>query len=226
MYDIYDIYDYCKILKFALENNAYCDFNANSALVYELKTKGSIDRYTGLNANSHHYTTKYHYEIVLPKLEEIFNFGFNKNDFVYKSNFYKEKDIKYDLSFFVPKKDKKFIINGLDYDISYECNFMGLLKNDKIPKNVYYTKYHELYAFPHSCSIIENISENNSKTIFISGDSQNIPHIPILAYYYKKVYYWDNREHKNHFHYIKNAKFDEFLICPFDKPSDFYLKII
>ena len=224
MYDIFDIYDYGYIIEFAGVDGNYMEFKTNSNKVFFLPTNGSGDRYSNMALNSHHYTTKYHYDIVLPLLNSLFNFGFDISDFDLIDKLHKEGDFCFDLSFLFPKNDKKFNVNGLDYDISYISNYNGLICNSNCPDEIYNTEYHKLYAFPHSCSIIENLGDNNGKTILISGDSQNVPHVPILAYYYKKVYYMDNRENKSHFKWLKDAKFDDIIVCPFDKQEEYYIK--
>lgn len=53
--------------------------------------------------------------------------------------------------------------------------------------------YHKLYKYSHKCEVLENLGENNGKTILISHDSQMIPIIPIIAKYYKKIISLDNR---------------------------------
>ena len=55
------------------------------------------------------------------------------------------------------------------------------------------TPYHQIYKYAHWSSKIVNENALIDKCILISGDSQVLPLIPILAYYVKTVIYLDYR---------------------------------
>jgi hypothetical protein len=186
--------------------------------------------YIGLKNNYHHYTTDYHRKYVLPLLNDIYKFGYNENDFVIKKNIIKDineitnKQDSYDLSYLLPKKDKIFKVSSLEFDIDYISDFSGLMCNKNTKKLLSFTKYHELYCLPHSCSIVENLSKSNGKTLLILGDSQMIPSLPILCWYYKKVIYLDNRTTDKFYYesHLKNLKADDYLVEMFNSGLDYY----
>lgn len=187
--------------------------------------------YIGLKQNHHHFTTKYHREFVLPTLEDMFNFGFKKNDFLLKKNIVDDiNDItnledKFDLSFLVPKRKKHFKVTSLEFNFSYTSDFYGLICNDKTKKLLWFTKYHRLYCLPHSCSMIENLSLSNGKTLLILGDSQMIPSLAVICYYYKRVIYLDNRNSDKFYYekYLKKIDVDDILIEMFNNKLDYYI---
>lgn len=151
-------------------------------------------RYCNMEKNEHHFTTEYHHKYVFPFYDKLFNLQWNQNDWVLKEKFYTEKDGKVsDLSYLVPKIDKNFHVKCLTKKCEYDCNFSGLLYNKHVKNITWVTPYHELYCFPHLCSIVVNKSNNNNKRLLLLGDSQSIPDIPFLSYFFKEVWYIDNR---------------------------------
>lgn len=187
--------------------------------------------YYGLKNNHHHFTTEYHRNHVLPKLNFIFDFGFNIDDFIIKNhiintiNDLTKKYDNFDLSYLIPKKNKFFKVISLEFDFEYECDFQGLLCNEKTKDKTWFSEYHELYCLPHTCSIVENLSSSNERTLLILGDSQMIPSLSVLCYYYKKVIYLDNRTTDKFYYesHLKNLQVDDILIEMFNGGLNYYL---
>lgn len=182
----------------------------------------SNDKYFGFPKNNHHFTTAYHRQHVLPTLEKLFSFGYNENDFVLKKNIIQSDQQDYDLSYLIPKHDKSFKVTSLRFNIEkYQCNFSGLMKNEHTDSLTWFTPYHDLFCLPHSCSLVENISDNNNRDLLIIGDSQMIPSLAVLCYYYKSVTYIDNRNNYPILNKLKDT-YDDVLCEIFAKSIDYY----
>jgi hypothetical protein len=186
--------------------------------------------YSGLHNNHHHYTTEYHIKYVLPTLETIFNFGYIQDDFILKENIINDINEKtnkredFNLSYLYPIKQKKFKIQSYEYFINYDGNFDDLLYNKKVENLTWVTPYHKLFCLPHSCSRIDNLCENNGKTLLVLGDSQIIPSLSILCYYYKTVIYLDNRDKKSYYdNFLKDINADDILIEMFNAQIKYYI---
>ena len=83
--------------------------------------------------------------------------------------------------------------------------------------------YRNMYIGNQCQSIITNYEDNNNKTLLVIGDSQIIPEIPLFAYYYKNVLYYDNRNNNPLMEYeLYNMNIDQCLVqmwagSPIDK---------
>ena len=60
--------------------------------------------------------------------------------------------------------------------------------------------------------------------LLILGDSQMIPSLPVLCWYYKKVIYLDNRTTDKFYYesHLKNLKADDYLVEMFNGGLDYY----
>lgn len=213
-----------KVIVFPSNENTY-GVNDDNYVLLSL----NATRYVGFQSNEHHFTTEYHYKEVLPKIDSIFHFGFNIDDWNKVSNIINKNNKKFDLSYLKPKIDKSFIATDLINDVDYRGNFNILRFNDNVKKLTWTSEYHKLYAFPHWCSRIVNMEENNGRKLLVIGDSQMIPSITILCYYYKEVWYIDNRYNNNIYDkYMKNEDFDDVLIGYWGSRKDikFYTRYI
>ena len=201
--------------------NKYDNLNINIHKLPFFKDKDYL--YSKMKKHEHHYTTEYHRNYVLPLLNDLFNFQYNIDDF----NLIKTITNKGDLSYLRPKKDYNYKILCFTTKEIYEGKYETLIQPEFF--NNQHITYRLLYRFPHMCSRIINLDINNNKKIFISGDSQMVPTIPVLASYYKEVWYFDNRTgwkynlttNNNEMifnkiipfsQYYKNTKFDDVLI--------------
>lgn len=188
------------------QNREYLDFS---------KYEDNLERYSTYHRNEHHFTFNCHYNFIIPKLAEYLHFDYKKDDFdlIPNSDISQNDGSIVDVSYLYPKKNKQFITysNGE----TYTGNFDVLLGYNN---PLIITKYHNVFRFPHQTCFIENLSENNGKSILISGDSHNIPQLPILAYYYKTIYFLDNRHLDGHgrIDYTK-IQFDDVLFSMFEK---------
>ena len=229
-----DILEKAKYILFPYMNKIYDEsylslVNSTIIKLPIIKDDNNDIMYDKMPTNKHHYTMYYHINYVIPILNKLFNFGFNINDFNLINY-----DTKYgDLSYLKPKE--KFHFNV----ICFTDNTNEILEYEDLkPINNNEISYRDLYRFPHKCSKIINLSKNNNKKIFISGDSQSIPDIPLLACYYKEVWYFDNRTGKSidwttidknktipFSNYYQNTIFDDVLIQLYKNPLWWYTDI-
>ena len=165
------------------------------------------EMYTGWSKNSNHFTTEYHRLYSLPTLNKLLNFNFNINHF----NLKHQTCNNFDISMLYPKNNFKFEIYGYSRNEHFDdLTYDDLMKNNSKGSDI--TEYHRLYKYGHECSRVINKSTNNGKLLFISGDSQMIPDIPVLCCYYKEVWYFDNRYRVKLCDKFKDINFDQVLI--------------
>lgn len=172
--------------------------------VYYLSEEMLEHQYKNNKLNRHHFNTELHYDYVLSKLDEMFGFGYNRDDF-YTVHMYENYE---DYPILIPKTVKNF--ESYYYKVVSETEddfYSELTKDDDNSITLAYSNtadkvtsmidtnsvYHKLFKFTHMVSKVINVSENNGKTLLISCDSQIIPCLPALCYYYKKVITLDNR---------------------------------
>ena len=134
-----------------------------------------------------HFIGKYHREFSLPMIAKILKFDYNENDFTLKERYSEGHEI----SSLIPKKEYRYEIYGFDEKEHFDnidfnelttCNIKSPLQD-----------YHRQYKYPHQNSRIINKTINSDRKLFISGDSQMIPDIPVLSCYFKEIWYADNR---------------------------------
>lgn len=231
-----EILNKAKYIQFPLVNNSYKE--DYKELINNIERLPIIKEhsvlYDDITGDEHHYTTEYTYKYVLPIINNLLNFGFNINDFNIKEYKIIENNIESDLSYLVPKNKYTFKLYSFLRDKEFDFEFDGgLVFNYNLRPD---GKYRDLFVFPHQCSRIINNEINNDKKLFISGDSQIIPSISILACYYKEVWYFDNRTGKegnfinkeNTTKYSDNFKdviFDDVLIELYSNPIEWYTEI-
>ena len=199
-------------------------FNFKDKEVLDL-SQYPIEAYMTYPLNQHHLTTKSHYDIILPLLaERIKTLPYNKDDFELVPFF--AHDGKYDVSYLKPKKDFRFKIESKGRILDEHCDFMGLTNINEIhPDNLALdikTEYHRIYRASHCCSVVTNETIDNDNKIFISGDSMDIPLVPVLAFYYKEVVMMDNREGTSRKNYYKDKVFDAVIFSCFENNNDNY----
>ena len=143
----------------------------------------------------------------------MLNFNFSFNDFYYK--YYKGDDISY--NYLCPLNDYT-VFDILFYDefknkYEFEGDYNCLLNFDIKRTSEDLRDYHLMFVGYHTQSIINNNGTNNGKTLLVVGDSQILPEIPIFAFYYKKVLYYDNR-YKNEImnEMLSNEQIDDCLV--------------
>lgn len=189
---IKELLDKAIYIQFPYINKEYRDRYRKRKPVKVPKVKDYDPLYSDSVHDTHHYTTKYHRRVVLPLLESLYKFGYNKADF----DIVKFVKSDGDYSYMVPKKDMRFDVYRYDLkqpkmmkDVGYMDLFSPTFKD-----NVNEHRYWGLYRYPHACSRIINKSlPKDGRKLFISGDSQMIPDIPVLACYFREVWYFDNR---------------------------------
>jgi len=169
----------------------------NDSLILDMN---KLQFYDNWEHNELHITTESHYTYILPEMGKFLGFNYDINDFELIEK--KDRTGNFDISYLFPKKNKKFKIAFQDKQ--YMCGYEGMIgfnNAEKCEKDFFDNTsfkemnpdYHLLFFASHQCCVIENLDENNGKTVVISGDSQLIPDVPILAYYYKKIVYLDKR---------------------------------
>lgn len=159
--------------------------------------------YKGWISNRHHYTTEYHKKYVIPLLVDILNIEYNESDFTWPSRV----SGKFDVTIPVPIRDYKFSVTCFDENKTEEVDYNGLVT---APKDV--TEFHRLFRFSHRNSRTINLTIDNDRKLFISGDSQLVPDIGFLCCFFKEVWYLDNRHKLPLYEKFKDINFDKVLI--------------
>lgn len=186
-----EILNKAKYIQFPLVNKEYKEYPIEC--IHKLPCIIQYDPLYSLSStDKHHYTIKYHREYVLPLMEKLLRFGYNENDF----NVVECMNDNCDLSYFVPKNEMKFDVHWLlgtkmYSDISFEN---GLIFNENEGNGDKF--YRNMIIGCHTSLRIINKTISSNRTLLISGDSQIIPDIAILACYFKEVWYLDNRSGK------------------------------
>ncbi len=188
-----EIIEKAKYIQFPYINEEYKDRYKSVATIKVPLAEGYNPLYSKAVHDTHHYTTKFHIKNVLPLLESIYGFGYRRDDFKLKPLVCDDGDYSY----LVPKKDMKFDVYRYDLEngphIERGINYDGLLSEKHLSGKDKH-RYWGLYKYFHSCSRIINKSmPHDGRHLFISGDSQIIPDIPVLACYFREVWYFDNR---------------------------------
>lgn len=180
--------------------------------------------YTNTISNNHHFSNDYHYDYCINLYNEMLKFDFNINEFIYKEYIGTNIDDDFSIKYLIPKNKKRFKLHYVNINNLYtECNgdYECLMNFNKYV-NVN-DSYRNMYIGNHCQSIITNYGDNNNKTLLVIGDSQIIPEIPLFAYYYKNVLYYDNRNNNPLMEYeLYNMHIDQCLVqmwagSPIDK---------
>ena len=202
-------------------NYKYKNYNVEGIVKLPIVEKSCYDTWA---ANNHHFKPAYHLEYTLPTLENLIHFNYSPDDFTKAER----QSEGYDTSYLVPKQDNlSFNVDWYNYDKHSENVPYSFIANCTEPE--YWeckpmTDYHRMYAYPHSCShIVNNTITSTNRTLFISGDSQMIPVIPILCCYFREIYYFDNRNNKSYIKNVDITKVTDKLFClGFDNQSKYY----
>ena len=188
-----EIVSKAKYIQFPYMNKVYKDLYDSREVVRIPLASGYDPLYSMSVNDKHHYTTKYHMENVLPLLESMYCFEYSPSDFNIVKHIVKEGEYSY----MSPKKNMKFDSYLYDQkcgtDIQHDISFDDL-HGPQLNGSVEARRYWGLYKYAHRCSRIINKSlPQTGRRLFISGDSQIIPDIPVLACYFREVWYFDNR---------------------------------
>lgn len=190
--------------------------------------------------NKHHLKQEWHYNKLLPQMDEILNFGYNKNDF----NIFVTTDKRKSSQFMFPKELHYYDVEYYDFHWDglvqeswtaflrkkENMTFFELCPLNKINSPDFYSDciksiYHEQFYFSHQCVKITNKNNNNGRTLLISCDSHGIPSIPILCCYFKTVIVLDKRYNIQAFKRLtENEKIDDVLILDGIHPLDYYIE--
>lgn len=154
--------------------------------------------YAGWKDNTHHLKTGYHINYTYPLVLKQLNINFNINDFEIVKRF--SQDNLYDLKYLKPTFcNPIYDITCYSLDEHFEdvdFEYLNHVHNKEVDS--WALDYHRMYCYPHLCSKIVNKTLSNNRKLFISADSQTIPTVPIFSLYFEEVYYFDNRDGKNH----------------------------
>lgn len=185
--------------------NRYLDYKVDGIIDFPIVDEKYF--YRKWNENGHHYTTEYHREILLPKLNEIFKFGLNiERDFHLVENNYME----YDITMLFPNEEIHYEV----FEYTKNEHVEDCLYSDLVNKNGSDTptEYHKLYKHGHVCSRLINKNTQSQRKILIDGDSQMIPSIMPLSVYFKELWYFDNRTSKSFENELNNCEFTDILV--------------
>lgn len=177
----------------------------------------SGEQYVGWSMNAHHYTTKYHREVLFPALETLLNFKMDES----KYHLVERHSGNFDISFLAP--NDKMLFSG-------ECFNDGIVTDnmtfDDLTLSTYdtydITDYHKLFKYGHKTCKVENLSHNNGRRLYISCDSQMIPSAALLCTIFKEVWHIDNRWSVNVYSHLKDVFFDDVLFVLNWDPIDKY----
>ena len=193
-------------IQYPLTYNVYKEYNIKN--IHKLPLHKVGEMYDKWKYNSNHFTTEYHRNYSLPLLNKLLNFGYNKDDFTLKN----KTSNGFDISMLCPKAQYEYEI----YELNNGQFFDNINYNDLLTKSkanfINATDYHKLYIYPHKCSKITNKTINNGRLLYISGDSQMIPDLPILSCYFKEIWYMDNRDNLTFNNKYKDIVFTDVLI--------------
>ena len=170
--------------------------------------------------NENHFTTMYHRMFSLPLLKTILNIEYNEEDFSIIQN----KSSQFDISIQYPKNDYKYDIYGFDRNENFShVSYNSLIENESLNSDI--TDYHRLYRYSHECSRIVNETIDSKRKLFISGDSQMIPVVPILSCFFKEIWYFDNRKQLILHDKWKEVEFSDVLIELNNNPLEKYVNV-
>ena len=194
-------------IQYPLNGKLYLDYSDEGFNSHVDKLPITDMTYKGWEMNENHFTTEYHRKFSLPLLDKVLNFGYNPRHFRIR----KRTVDGFDISMPIPRKRHRFEVYGYTRDeYAMNMSYDDLLTNST--RRFDLTDYHRLYRYAHECSRIVNQGMNNGRLLFISGDSQMIPDVPVLACYYKEVWYFDNRFDRKLHDEWKDVDFDDVLI--------------
>lgn len=227
-----EILNNAKYIQFPYINKTYKEYDVPN--IYKLPCITEYDPlYSCSSTDKHHYTTKYHREYVLPTMEKLLNFGYSESDFYLISC----ENNNCDLSYMVPKNKMKFDVHWLLGTKTYlNIDFEnGLIFNENEKNGDKF--YRNMIIGCHTSLRIINKTTSSNRILLISGDSQIIPDIGILACYFKETWYLDNRSGKidnetmdinktiSIQNKYKNIVFTDILISLYANPLEWYTTI-
>lgn len=146
--------------------------------------------YSNYKNNFHHWTTEYVWNNFIPKLCNELQIDFNSNDFKLINN--TDESGKINLNYHIPLND--YNIHYIDYTTNKDihCKISELRKD--CSNNPSVTAYHKLYLGWHKTTEIINLNSKYDRFLLLNTDSESIPVVPILTYYYRKILVLDNRK--------------------------------
>lgn len=188
-------------------------FNNNSELKHinniSVLKNSKKDLYCNYDSNHHHWTTKRVWEYAVPVLAEKLDLNIDFKAFD-KMIYIRDGQ---DLSFHRIKNENEFLFDVYRLDDLQTCVKSGSnmdavrCLDDKTVK----TNYQTLFTIWHGSGIIKNRSVKNCRKLLYNGDSQSIPIIPILAYYFEEIMFLDNRTDMSYRSTIDEFKFTDYV---------------
>lgn len=162
--------------------------------------------------NSHHWTTNYIWNNVIPKIVKTFDLPFNENDYELIKNEISNEYGTFDVSYHRFKKPQILNFENLSNNEKRTLDMVSIKCNPNEYKEC--SDYHCLFRGFHSVCIIKNSTSLTNKTLIFNCDSMSIPIIPILIPFYKDILILDNRVNKSFKELIKTyMKPDQCDIC-------------
>lgn len=177
--------------KESLSENEQHSIITNNKHIFRMFTKP--DRYNNDPKNSHHWTTNYVYNTVIPLLSNDLQLDINVNQYTYIENNTSIGDYSYHMH----RTPMKLRFHNYD-DNTILSGTQSILRMTKQEKA--WSDYHRLYRGSHSISSVYNYNNTSNRSLVIVGDSMTVPIIPILINHVKKIICLDARSGK----YIPN----------------------
>lgn len=214
-----EILNNAKYIQFPLLGGSFQDYSQCGKDIVKLPLTKD-DQYLTWQMNQHHVKTMSHFHKIMPVLSDLLKFNFNENDF----HIVNEMEGNHDVSYPYPNKEYRYDIRSLYRDekfvnVPYEEFFVPTNSQRGI-----ITKYHKLYKYAHESSTVENLTNRNGRRLFILGDSQTIPLIPILSIYFEHISYLDNRNHVHVMDKLREINYTDTLVQLFSGTYDHYVR--
>lgn len=200
-----DILNKAIYICYPLDYDRYVNYNVEGKTIHRLPLPPKGMMYDRWPRNENHFINPYHRKYSLPLLEKLLKFGYKEDDFFLQERY----SGGFDISMLHPKKKFSFDVYGYNRgEYKENITFDELIQG----KEGELTEYHLLYRYPHECSRIINKDVDSNRILLVSGDSQMIPDISVLACYFKEVWYFDNRANVKAEDILKEGEFTDILI--------------
>lgn len=182
----------------------------------------NVERYDGWRGNWHHYTTRYHRDILLPLLSYYLKFPYDINACTVFPRLTKEG---YDITYFAPndRDNMRFDVTDFSGDKEYSgMPYDWLMWDDSDPYKL--TDYHRLFRFAHKPVRIVNCNPVTDRILLLSCDSQMIPSAAFLCSVFREVWHLDNRDNKRIAEKYRDVGFTDALFVLHAGEPSFYLE--
>ena len=143
------------------------------------------------DGNTHHWTTTYVWENIIPRLSTDFNLPFKSSGFSIVANIVNGEDFSYHTPN-IQDSGSFTLFNLLGRETVHFNS--SALRSDATRCDVI-SPYHALFIGAHKTCVIKNDMVKNGRTLLLNCDSMAIPLVPVLTHYFEKIIHLDSRDH-------------------------------